>query len=265
MSSQYYEYFTFGTVKSCDYGVWISGEKSFFAPTRDVETVIVPGRNGTLTLDNGRWNNVEITYPCYMSGDFLSGYDAFKNAILTEMRTKAKTETGILLSDTYHPNVQRYARCTGGFKPKPGPYNKSAKFDVTFDADPRAFLITNAWTQYASGASISAPTGVYPTINPAHPLIRLEWTSGTGTVTFVLNGVSITVTSPTYRPFYIDCESQRAFYLTNGNPDRPTYYDDKLTLNDGAFPVLDSQANSFTYSASSDTMKIYINPRWWIL
>lgn len=133
MSDQHWEYFTFDGIKSSEYGVWISGENTFATPERDVTVVEIPGRNGTLTMDNGRWKNVQITYPCFMSGDFKEGFDDFKNAILPKY--------GYLkLEDTYHPTGYRMARLLGGIKPKPGPYNRSAQFSLTFDCWPQFYL-----------------------------------------------------------------------------------------------------------------------------
>ena len=162
----HWEWFTFDGLKSSDYGVWISGEATFNAPERDVSVVEIPGRNGTLTLDNGRWKNVTVTYPCFMSGDFREGFDAFKNAILPKY--------GYLkLEDTYHPTGYRLARIYGGINPKPGPYNRSAKFDLTFDCYPQFYL-------YPKGnlfpSVISTTTNPYtiediPLVSKSNPVI----------------------------------------------------------------------------------------------
>ena len=45
----------FGGVDSADYGIYISGEGVFNAPRRDVEMAAIPGRNGDLALDHGRY------------------------------------------------------------------------------------------------------------------------------------------------------------------------------------------------------------------
>ena len=47
-----YNYITYSGKSSADYGVWVSGGGTFDAPSRDVQTVSVPGRNGDLTFDN---------------------------------------------------------------------------------------------------------------------------------------------------------------------------------------------------------------------
>ena len=40
------------------YGVYITGEAVYNAPARDVEMVTIPGRNGQLALDKGRFENI---------------------------------------------------------------------------------------------------------------------------------------------------------------------------------------------------------------
>ena len=54
-------YFVFGGKFSKDYGLYVSGSGTFNAPERDVELVEVPGKNGSLVLDNGRFKNITVT------------------------------------------------------------------------------------------------------------------------------------------------------------------------------------------------------------
>ena len=54
------DYFTFGDVDSRSYAVGIYGDKLAEAPERDETFVPVPGRNGDLILDNGRYKNQTV-------------------------------------------------------------------------------------------------------------------------------------------------------------------------------------------------------------
>ena len=65
----------FGDVDSADYGIYISGDGVYNAPERAVEFVDVPGRNGAIALDQGRYNNIEITYP---AGTFAKTQEEFR-------------------------------------------------------------------------------------------------------------------------------------------------------------------------------------------
>ena len=53
---------TFDGVNSLDYGIYITGEAAYNAPERAVEMVNIPGKNGALALDQGRFENIEVTY-----------------------------------------------------------------------------------------------------------------------------------------------------------------------------------------------------------
>lgn len=246
--SQHWEYFTFDGVKSTDYGVWISGEATFDAPDRDVEIVQVPGRNGTLTLDNGRYNNVQIVYPCFMSGDFHTGFSAFKNAMLSKI--------GFLqLTDTYHPSGFRLARITKGIQPKPGPYNRSAGFDITFDCYPQFYLTSGqSYTTVASGGTIRNPTDF-----PAKPLLQIAFSSTTRNGTVTVNGRTITITGAEGSPLYVDCETQNAYRISSNVK---LSQNRKITL-DSDFPFLAPGSNSVAFTGNISSVKIM--PRWWTL
>ena len=56
-------YFIFGGVDSRTYGMVVSNDNGFDAPERDVKEVEIPGRNGSLVLDNGRYKNQTLTNP----------------------------------------------------------------------------------------------------------------------------------------------------------------------------------------------------------
>ena len=53
-----------------EFGIVCSGSSTFAAPERDVTVVDIPGRNGTLTIDNGRYKNITITYPAAVPREF---------------------------------------------------------------------------------------------------------------------------------------------------------------------------------------------------
>ena len=64
------QYFIFDGVSSKDFGVYISGSGTFDGAERDVSTVEIPGRNGELTLDNGRYKNRSMKYPAFIYRNF---------------------------------------------------------------------------------------------------------------------------------------------------------------------------------------------------
>lgn len=117
-----------------DFGVHISGEGTYNAPSRAVEEQIVPGRNGTLIIDGGRWENIIVTYPAYITDDFDDNMAALRN-FLTSVRGYAR------LADTYHPNEFRLAYFSDEITVRTsGRYNAQGQFDLSFNCKPQRFL-----------------------------------------------------------------------------------------------------------------------------
>lgn len=127
----------FGGVDSSDYGIYITGEGVYNAPERAVEFVDVPGRNGAIALDQGRFNNITITYPAGTFGktqeEFREAVSDFRNAVMA-LRGYQKLE------DTYHPNEYRMAVYTAGLEVSPVHYGTAGEFEVAFECKPQRWL-----------------------------------------------------------------------------------------------------------------------------
>lgn len=123
-----------------EYGVSISGTGTFNAPARDMEAVAIPGKNGHMLLDNGRYENINVTYPAFMGGGFDSKIEAFRAFLLSDPGYRR-------LEDSYNPDEFRLGAYRGGFEAKTGVLNRAANFDLTFDCKPQRFLKSGeAWT-----------------------------------------------------------------------------------------------------------------------
>ena len=59
---------TFDGIDSRTYGVYITGEAVFNAPTRRVNMIQIPGRNGLFAQDEGAFDNLTVTYPAGLYG-----------------------------------------------------------------------------------------------------------------------------------------------------------------------------------------------------
>ena len=174
-------YFDFGTIRSSFYGVWLSGEGVYAGPQRDYTTIDVPGRNGTLHLDNKRWRNVEVVYPAFIIDNVADNLDTFRNMLSQQIGEKR-------LTDTFHPDEFYRAVYEGTFEPAVLSTVKAATFNVVFSRDPRRFLVSGETVQtYTSSGTINNTTD-----NESQPIIRIY---GTGTVN--IEGKTIEVTSST--------------------------------------------------------------------
>lgn len=231
-----YEYLMFSGTSSEDFKAHISGQGTFLSPERDVETISVPGRNGDLHIDNGKFNNIIITYPAFITEDFDRNFSALKAFLLSHSGYE-------VLADSYHPDHYRKARFTGKIEPDMAPRNTAGSFELSFDCDPRLFLKNGVQT-----VTLYGDDQLYNrTLYSAKPLLRVY---GTGMLTIAGTSMQIT-TAEEYTD--IDCEIEEAFKgdtNCNGN----------IILTDGRFPELPPGMIEITME---DITRLDIIPRWW--
>lgn len=227
---------TFDGVSTKDFGVYINGAQTYDAPARSREVISVPGRNGDLIIDNGRYENTEVTYHAFIYRDFEVNVEGFRNLLLS--RTSYKR-----LEDTYHPQEFRLGIYNGNFSADVVEWLEAGEFDLTFNCKPQRFLKSgeDAIT-FTSGGSL-----LNETMQTAKPLLRVY-----GTGTFTINGAMMTIFSANVYTD-IDCDLMDAFKGTtncNGNIS-------------GTFAALAPGDNAITLG--SGITKIEITPRWWVL
>jgi len=238
MSEQYGTFLIFDDIKSNEYGVWISGTGTYNAPNRDVEFITIPGRSGDLLIENGRYENLEIIYPAFISHGFDTRFDDFKAAMLSKSGYKR-------LEDTYHPEEYRLAVFRSAMEPKTGPYNKAGSFEIVFNCKPQRFLkIGEIETVLTGNGTLSNPTQY-----TARPLIRVYGYGVLG-----VGSDTVTIASHSYPYIDLDCEAMDARYgAANCNS--------LITLTGDSFPALNEGETGVTMSGN--ITKVSIAPRWW--
>ena len=171
----------FGGVVSSDYGIYIGGEGTFNAPKRAVELISVPGRNGAVAIDQGYWENIEVTYPCFVYEPDLQSF----SQTLARFRNALKSQVGYQrLVDTINPDEYRMALFTDDFEVKPLNYNTLGRFDLTFNCKPQRFLMSGE-----SEISMSNGDKIFnPTPFASRPLINIE---GYGVINLGEQAISI--------------------------------------------------------------------------
>lgn len=150
-----YKSLTFGGINSRTYGVYITGAGVFNSPERDVEMISIPGRDGAFALDNGRYSNMEVTYPAGLFGvdpaDFADAISDFRNAIGSLVGYQR-------LEDGYNPGEYRQAVFKAGLEVEPTNL-EAGEFSITFDCKPQRFLTSGETAQdITSGDTITNPT-----------------------------------------------------------------------------------------------------------
>lgn len=61
-----FNYFEWNGKKSVDFGVFIQDKNIFSVPARNLEEIAVPGRNGSVYIDNGNYQNISLSFNCVM-------------------------------------------------------------------------------------------------------------------------------------------------------------------------------------------------------
>ena len=232
-------YLTFAGRSTHDFGIWISGESTFSAPERNVESQEVAGRNGSLLFDKGNFKNMTVKYPAFIKEGMPNKIRDFLNFAGSQIGYQR-------LEDTYHPYEYRMGR----FKPNmtidsSGYMNRSGKFTLEFDCKPQRFLKSGEeiTTLEADGVILNR------TLQNAKPLLRVYGTAGAieiGAETIEISAIDDYVD--------IDCEIMDAYkgaVNCNGN----ISFTDDIVLSPGDNNI----------SLSGGITKIEITPRWFII
>lgn len=175
-----YKYFTYDGESSRNYNVYLTGEGVFNAPERAVEMLEIPGRNGNYALDQGKFNNISVTYKAGIvdvsESDFADKVSAVRNWLCSKVGYKR-------LSDDYNPNEYRMAVYKSGVNIDHEDL-RTGTFEITFDCKPQRWL-TSGETEITA---TNNGTITNPTLFPSSPLLMLK---GYGDVSF--NGYTISV------------------------------------------------------------------------
>lgn len=232
-------YLTYAGKNSNDFNVWISGSGTYDAPERDVTMISVAGRNGDLTVDNGRFKNIEMTYPAFITKDFKRSMAGFRQYM--------KSLTGYQrLEDTYHPEYYYEAILSDSFDPDIIARNLAGEFEIRFNRKPQRWLKEgNRQVTFTSDGTIFNPT-LYESL----PLIMVQ-----GTGIFQINGVTVQILENT-TVTYIDSDVQNCYYGLNN-------LNDNVVLVNNKFPTLQSGENGIDLRSGITALTIW--PRWWEL
>lgn len=230
-------YLTYGSFDSRDFGVYISGEGVFNAPSRNVNFIAVPGRDGDIIGPATRLQNIRVKYPAFIYTNFKANLRDFRSALLSL--------TGYhRLSDSYHPDEYRLATFTGPLDINVESRNDAGRFDIEFACKPQRFLTSgDAVVTLAASGSITNPTRF-----DAQPVLTVYGAGVLG-----IGSQSVTIASGTAQ-IILDCEMQDAYFDSQS-------LNSAVTLSGYKFPVLAPGVNNI--SLGSGITKVEIQPRWW--
>lgn len=209
-------YFTFGTVNSKNYGLYISGSGRFVIPERSYEFSPVPGRLGDAVVGGRSLENIVVRYPCFFApangafGNYQtleSAFGAFKNALFSQ-------NGYVQLKDSYDTTHYRMAAYVGGTSQiKPTQLFDAAEFTLEFNCKPQRYLNSTTTHTITNGSTTTIQTNGLR----AYPIFTL---TGTGSFDFILDGEveeTVAVTTPFTNGMVIDCERKVCY-----DPDNPS-------------------------------------------
>lgn len=231
-------YMVFDGVSSADYGIYVASVEGLNAPKRSLEEVTVPGRNGSLTYDNGSYDDISLSYVFYTKKHVTENVRDFRNFILSAAGKKR-------LEDTLHPEEYRMGRPEEGLEMDTSD-RKGGSFTMSFKCSPQRFLKTGEHKK-----TFTASGTIYnPTQMEAKPLIRVY---GSGELT--VGDRLVTIADHSYDYIDIDCMICDCYFgSTNANG--------SVTISTD-YPVLEPGKNGITLGTG--ITKVEITPRWWQL
>ena len=270
-------YLTYDGVDSRDFGVFLSGEGAFDAPARRGEMISIPGRNGSLFMDEGVFENITVEYPAFIG----TGYEAIFRNKLGDLRS-ALTSRGNYkrLTDTYHPDEFRLGVYREGLEVDPKHITRAGNFTMKFDCKPQRFLVSGEETFiFEENGTITNPT-----LFASSPLIKV---TGNGTVAFGNDGEYRFVVSNNPGTIIIDSEIMEAYQpagelypWTDENGDQliqeigiglelrdgteyPANMLGYIEFYDSIMPKIDPGEQPIRFSSTITELEIV--PRWWRL
>lgn len=239
---------TFDNINSLDKGVYITGSAVYDAPERIVDMISIPGRNGNLAIDQGHFENIEVTYPagCFADDpiEFAEKVGEFRNILAARYSYKR-------LTDDYNPGEYRLGLYKSGLSVSPVSFNRAGEFNITFECKPQRWLVSGEVTEtFTATGTIENPTDF-----PARPMLVV---TGAGILTVGDQTLTIVDGSGANQVIYIDCESMEAWEVVGqGKISRNDYIQNAGQ----AFPVLDGGENGIILGTG--ITKVEITPRWW--
>lgn len=232
-------YLIFGDVDSRDYGILVYEKASFDASHRDITAQSVPGKNGDVLSDNGRYENIEREFDCIIYEDMYYQLADFRDAICSKIGYN-RIETSV------HPDEYFMGYIESDTSIKTDNNAKLAKFRLTFNCKPQRFLKSGEETQ------VFTQNGA---INNFTKQIALPYLKVYGTGEFGIGNITCTI-SEADEYTEIDCETMIC-------KKELTPKGQYVSFSQYEYPTLRPGSNGIALGAG--ITKIEITPRWYKL
>lgn len=233
----------FGDIDFSGDGAYIWGAGEYSAPSRSVDFIEVPGRNGDLVIDNGNYNNIKARFSVVITRDVEKNTDRLKYLLYSQKGYQK-------LYDSDMKGFYRMACFSDGFDISS---TEAGVVHIEFDCKPLKYDIVGEETVVLSGSTD------YKLYNPyfeiARPLVTIYTdTSGAYEYTYIwINDKTVRIEKFDGH-ITIDTELQDA------------YEDNKLGIINRNKNVSTAdfylKAGNNEITCTSNIIKLEIKPRW---
>lgn len=241
-----------------------TAEKTFVTPERDVEFVEVPGKDGAIVFDNGRYKNIKISIdvifmPQPQLGEMIAARAFFD--LLGRLAQKTGYQKLYL---PYRTDAYRLAVYRGSSNGKPSPWYDSATVTLNFECKPYWYMDSgDEVTEHTYAPGDDQFTLYNPTQFYSKPLIRVY---GNGVLSLVTGGQTRALVNTfgidTTQVPYVDIDSEAMTVSYNGTSmgNNAIIYTGKRMpgVVERGFPLLPPG----TFILEHTQSKVEITPRW---
>lgn len=233
-------YLCYKGISSLDLSLYIKAKGTYNTAERDIEFVSVPGRNGDLIQDNGRYKNVSVPYELVLLKKDARSFSDLTDAVKNWLAVGGGYNE---LWDSYNPRYFRYAAVEGSVDVVEELANYG-ELSLTFNCKPLRY-------SFAGQQAIEIMHSNTQLYNPeklaAAPYIKIY---GNGNISLSVNAVTLTFSGVSE---YIEIDSElmnvyKGLTLLNN-----------ITTGD-TFPTLAPGINNITITGGATRAEIV--PRW---
>ena len=270
-----------------DYGLYVSGDKTFNSPIKEYTKVSVPGRSGDLFYWDGKYSNVTLEYDCIIiptppgQNDNRTEEQRYSDNVAAIRYTLLSPDNYVKITDDYHPDEFRMGVFEGPLDISTGML-KAGTASLQFNCQPERWLVSGEqdvsvtlnWVSNIVNVPIDNPTSC-----DAYPLFKMQVTGGAKLEISVVKRVGSLYYNTTYGDtIELDLPIAGIYWIDIKDMDCSRYSYDSSTgiytksasantcMTVGEFPYFPSGQSGLKIKKTAGTLSSFsYAPRWYRL